>query len=97
MSTDRDARRLALALLRLREAGDHHGVALLVASLDAKEARAVLLAQLENTSALLAGLFEEIRESRLPEIAERFGQPREQVVADHLASLIARLVLAEGE
>jgi hypothetical protein len=97
VSTDREPRQLALALLRLHEAGDREGVKLLTESLDAEQARAVLLCQTENTSVLLEGLFVEIKESLLPMIVERFGRTRDQVVDDHLNLIIMRLALVEDE
>ncbi|MEU9833268.1 hypothetical protein AB0D67_17220 [Streptosporangium sp. NPDC048047] len=97
MTCDTQARRLALALLRLREAGDRQGMALLAASLDAEQARAALLAQTENASVLFEALFGTVVESWLPLIAEQFGRSRDDVVDHHPERLILRMALAEGE
>lgn len=98
MTANHEPRQLALALLRLGEAGDRQGVKLLTESLDAEQARAVLLAQTANVSVLLEPLFGvEVVESRLPGLAARFGRTRDEIVADHLERLILRLALAEGE
>lgn len=95
MNDDSEARRLALALLRLRETGDHAGMRLLVAGLDADTLRAALISQTENASTLLEGLFSTIAESRLPLLAALHRRPRGEVVDDHLGQLIYRLAGAQ--
>jgi hypothetical protein len=92
---DPEARRLALALLRLRESGDSHGTAWLAGTLDAEQARAVLLAQTENASVMVEGLFRTIVESRLPMLAAEYDRTPHQVVDDHLGRLILRLAAEE--
>jgi hypothetical protein len=95
MNDDSEARRLALALARLREAGDQAGMRLLLDDLDSGQLRAVLTAQTENVSVLLEGLFVPIEPSHLPGVAARFGRTRHEVVDDHLGQLIYRLAGAK--
>jgi hypothetical protein len=97
VSVDLEARRLALALIRLHEMSDRQGMASLVAGLDAEQARAVLLRQTENVSVLFESLFGTVVESVLPAIAALYGRTRDQVVADHLERLILRMALTEEE
>jgi hypothetical protein len=95
MNDDRDPRRYALALSRLREADDHEGMRLLLDGLDADQLRATLIAQTENMSVLLEGLFIPIGASRLPDLARQYGRTRQEVVMDHLEQLVLRLAGAK--
>ncbi|MFB4300638.1 hypothetical protein [Actinomadura sp. NTSP31] len=90
-----DARRLAVALLRLVETGDATGARLLLDGLEPEQLRAVLLAQTRNLGLLFEAAFAEVVEQRLPAIAEAYGRTRAEVIADYLDLIALRFALGE--
>jgi hypothetical protein len=97
MTGDLAARRLALALLRLDESGDHAAVDALLAALDADELREVLAAQTRNVGLLFEAVFGVVNEARLPALAAERGLTRDQVTADYLELTILRFALQEAD
>jgi len=89
-------RRLALAALRLHEAGEHQAVAELLSGLSREELEAALISQTMNASLVLALVFGEVLwEKCLPQIAARGGRTRDEVIADYLSLRIALLAAEE--
>jgi hypothetical protein len=89
--------RLALAALRLREAGDRTALVALLDTLTPEELRAALLAQTRNAGLVLHAAFGgRLVEDALP-AAVTAGRPRAEVVDDYLGHLITGYALAEND
>lgn len=90
-----DPRRTSVALIQLLEAGDQRGAATLIRMLSGHELRSVLLQQTANATLVFESVFDRVRESVLPGIAERSGRSRAEVTSTYLQGIVLGLAADE--